>query len=187
MNKKQLREAQIQLLSSLSKQEYEQKSFEISRRLFESKQWKISSVISLTISNFPEVNTWDIIKRGWEENKKIVVPKCNSTDKTMDFRTITSFNQLEKVYFGLLEPMPSRTVSVTTDEMDLVIVPGLSFTRNGYRLGFGGGYYDRFLENYHGNTVSLAFKEQIVESVPVETFDLPVQTILSEEEDITCE
>ncbi|MBM7584673.1 5-formyltetrahydrofolate cyclo-ligase [Bacillus pakistanensis] len=187
MNKKQFREAQIKLMSSMSKQEYEQKSYEITRRLFASNQWKKSNVISLTISNFPEVHTWDIVKRGWEENKQIAVPKCISSDKTMDFRTITSFTQLEKVYFGLLEPIPSKTVSVTSDEMDLVIVPGLAFTRHGYRLGFGGGYYDRFLENYRGSTVSLAFKEQVVESIPIESFDLPVQSILSEAEDISCE
>ena len=80
----------------------------------------------------------------------------------MDFRILDCFDQLESVYFGLLEPIESKTKKVEPKEIDLMIVPGLGFDKDGFRLGVGGGYYDRFLQNYNGNTLSLAFQEQMV-------------------------
>jgi len=62
-----------------------------------------------------------------------------------------------------------------------LIVPGLVFNEKGYRIGFGGGFYDRFLADYHGKTVSLAFDFQVMKEIPTESFDLPVQIIITNE------
>jgi 5-formyltetrahydrofolate cyclo-ligase len=70
-------------------------------------------------------------------------------------------------------------MEVDASRIDLMIVPGLAYTREGYRLGFGGGYYDRYLQNYHGKTISLAFNEQLVPNFLVEEHDIPVSEIIT--------
>ena len=76
-----------------------------------------------------EVNTYPIIEKAWEEGKKIVVPKCNKGTRTMSFRQISNLNQLETVYMNLREPIPALTEEVNACEIDLLIVPGVAYTR----------------------------------------------------------
>ena len=98
----------------------------------------------------------------------------------MDFRKLERFDQLESVYSGLLEPIESKTNLVEPSDIDLLIVPGIAFDSEGFRMGFGGGYYDRFLQSFKGNTVSLAFREQIVSNLPKEDHDIPVEKIITD-------
>ncbi len=168
-------------LAELSLPQYEDMSYKVAQRLFQDEDWIKASTVAITISKAPEVDTFQIIRKGWEQGKRIVVPKCEPKSRGLDFRELERFSQLESVYYGLFEPIVSDTMAVSTDEIDLVVVPGLAFTQNGYRLGFGGGYYDRFLANYQGNTISLAFEDQIVEEIPVESHDIPVRKIISSE------
>ena len=187
MDKKELRKKQKALLSALERHVYEHKSYLIASRLYETEEWKRSETIAVTVSNFPEVDTWQIIRKGWEEGKRVLVPKCVPMDKELNFYYLDSFAGLEKVFYGLFEPAPEKNILADPADIDLVIVPGLAFMKSGYRLGFGGGYYDRFLVNYQGSTLSLAFQEQLVEEVPVQEFDIPVDTIVSEGVVMECE
>ncbi|MEH7124529.1 5-formyltetrahydrofolate cyclo-ligase [Bacillus sp. JJ1503] len=183
--KKILRKKIIDRLSSINKPVYEQLSYQIANQLFQDKYWKEASTVGVTISKQPEVDTYQIIRKAWEQGKRIVVPKCLPKTREMVFRTLHRFDQLESVYYGLLEPIESETDEVSPNEIDLIIVPGLAFTENGYRLGFGGGYYDRFLTKYNGHTLSLAFHDQIVSKLPVEDHDIPVSKIITDEK-IKC-
>jgi 5-formyltetrahydrofolate cyclo-ligase len=187
LDKKELRQKQKDLLSSFERHIYEHKSFLIASSLYKTEEWRTSKTIAVTVSNFPEVDTWQVIRKAWEEGKWILVPKCVPNEKKLDFYYLHSFDGLEKVFYGLFEPDPEKNTPADSAEIDLVIVPGLAFMRNGYRLGFGGGYFDRFLENFRGQTLSLAFKEQLVKEVPVEHFDIPVAKIVSEGAVIKCE
>ncbi|MHC0035913.1 5-formyltetrahydrofolate cyclo-ligase [Pseudoneobacillus sp. C159] len=179
MNKKEYRSILMEELKKLSKPQHEQFSYEIANKLFSNPLWLEATTIGITVSRFPEVDTFQIIRKAWEQNKRVSVPKCHPKDRTMSFHAINQFTQLETVYYGLLEPIEANTLKVASDEIDLLIVPGLAFSKSGYRLGFGGGYYDRFLVNYRGNTVSLAFPQQIREDVPIEDHDIPVKQIIS--------
>lgn len=179
--KKDLRKSIKVKLAELSVPQYEDLSYQVAQQLFNTDEWIDASTIAVTVSKAPEVDTFQIIRKGWEQGKRIVVPKCEPKSRKLNFRTLKRFSELETVYYGLLEPIVSETESVSPDEIDLVIVPGLAFSRDGYRLGFGGGYYDRFLANYQGNTMSLTFKDQIVPEVPVESHDIPVRKIVSSE------
>ena len=138
--------------------------------------------IGITISSPPEVDTFQIIRKAWDEGKQIVIPKCLPKERKMDFRKLERFDQLESVYSGLLEPIESKTNLVEPSDIDLLIVPGIAFDSEGFRMGFGGGYYDRFLQSFKGNTVSLAFREQIVSNLPKEDHDIPVEKIITDEE-----
>lgn len=180
--KQQLRKVVMSELAKISLPTYEDLSFQIAKRFYEDVYWKNASLIAITISKVPEVDTLQLIRKAWEQGKKVVVPKCEHKSRKLDFRELTRFSQLESGYFGLYEPIESETKSVDANEIQLVVVPGLAFSRNGSRLGFGGGYYDRFLENYQGNTVSLAFQQQLIPELPTEAHDKVVKKIITEAE-----
>ncbi|WP_251551381.1 5-formyltetrahydrofolate cyclo-ligase [Neobacillus muris] len=174
-----IRAGMKQALSKLSKPIYEDYSYKIACRLYQEKVWNEAQVIGITVSKPPEPDTYQIIRKAWEAGKQVAVPKCHSRDKQLTFRTLTEFSQLESVFFGLYEPREEMTNEVIADRLDLVIVPGLAFSTDGFRIGFGGGYYDRFLSRYSGNTLSLAFNEQIMDELPAEDHDIPVQCIIT--------
>ncbi|WP_066312209.1 5-formyltetrahydrofolate cyclo-ligase [Bacillus sp. FJAT-29814] len=181
-DKTSIRKRMKAILSNLSEQIYEDYSNKIAQTLYQQDEWKKSATIGITISRVPEVDTYPIIRKAWESGKRVVVPKCDPKEKVLSFRTLTDFSQLESVYFGLLEPIIEETTEMDPKEIDLLIVPGLAFTREGYRLGFGGGYYDRFLLDFTGKTISLAFPEQMIPRFPIEKFDIPVSKIITTNE-----
>ncbi|MCM3692422.1 5-formyltetrahydrofolate cyclo-ligase [Neobacillus niacini] len=186
MNEKNSRRKEMkELLSGLSKPNYEDYSYKIARNLYNHEDWKQAKVIGVTISKQPEVDTYQIIRKAWESGKEVVAPKCHPKEKILTFHKITQFSQLESVFYGLLEPIIEKTIEVMPKDIDLLIVPGLAFTREGFRLGFGGGYYDRYLPQYSGKTISLAFDFQVIPQFTIEEHDIPVSIIITNDEVIT--
>lgn len=182
MDKPELRTQLKEGLCKLSKPLYEDLSDQIARKLFDDNDWKKANVIGITISKFPEVDTYRIIREAWEQGKLVAAPKCYPKQKAMSFRLISEFSQLESVFYGLLEPIEDKTTLINQNEIDLLLVPGLGYTRDGFRLGFGGGYYDRYLSTYNGKTISLAFQSQMIPVFKTETYDIPVKKIITNEE-----
>jgi 5-formyltetrahydrofolate cyclo-ligase len=179
MGKNAIRQEMKETLGKLSKPTYEDYSYKIACRLFEQEDWLAAQSVGITISRFPEVDTYQIIRKAWELGKAVAVPKCDPLTKRLTFRTITEFSQLESVFYGLFEPIPERTAAIEANQLDLLIVPGLAYRKDGFRLGFGGGYYDRFLTDFSGKTLSLAFNEQIISDFPVKDHDIPVAKIIT--------
>ncbi|MEH7388121.1 5-formyltetrahydrofolate cyclo-ligase [Bacillus sp. JJ1521] len=177
--KQEMRKEMKGTLRSIDKDTLHKWSQEITEQVLSLPEWTNAKTIGITISGEYEVNTKYLIEKAWESKKRVAVPKCHPQSKTMSFHDITSFSQLEVVFYGLQEPIEEQTQVVLHNEIDILFVPGLSFVTTGYRLGHGGGYYDRYLAEYQGKTVSLAFPEQLVEELPVEPFDLPVQKIVT--------
>ena len=178
--KLRLRKQIIEHMNSLSEERYTTLSEQIAFSLYAQKEWDEAKIIGITLSMENEVNTYPIIEKAWEEGKKVVVPKCNKGTRTMSFRQISNFDQLETVYMNLREPIPAFTEEVSADEIDLQIVPGVAYTERGERIGYGGGYYDRYLVYYKGKTLSLAYDFQMVKHIPVEPFDKNVEKIITE-------
>ena len=186
MKKSRIRTDMIKQLKSMELQEYNRMSLAIKENLMKSSEFLNAAIIGVTISRFPEVDTKPIIEAAWSLGKKIAVPKCENQSREMDFRLINSYDNLEKVYLDLQEPIISETISIKKDDIDLQIVPGVIYATNGYRIGFGGGYYDRYLIDFKGDVVSLAFEKQTVQEVPFEAHDIPVQKIFTEKGIIIC-
>ncbi|MBK3493993.1 5-formyltetrahydrofolate cyclo-ligase [Viridibacillus sp. YIM B01967] len=186
MHKKTLRQDMKAKLAGMSGAEYDAYSLEIQQRLLKDSSIKKASLIGLTISAFPEVNTMPLIEKLWAQGKRVAVPKCEPKTRAMIFYEITSFDQLETVYMQLKEPIPTLTKAVSKEEIECLIVPGVVFDELGYRIGFGGGYYDRYLANYNGICITLAFALQLVHKVPTDKFDLPVHKIITETAVIDC-
>ncbi|MFS0613870.1 5-formyltetrahydrofolate cyclo-ligase [Lederbergia ruris] len=186
MEKKILRRKMMQDLRELDSLQYAQRSFQIGERLYQTTEWKNAQTIGITVSRFPEVDTFSIIRMAWRQGKVVTIPKSNPIQKEMSFYQIKTFLQMEKGYSNLYEPITKETRLFPKSEIDLLIVPGLIFTMKGDRLGFGGGFYDRFLTDYQGYTMALAFSNQIKEKIPTEPYDLPVQKIVTESALIDC-
>ncbi len=184
--KKELRLEIKKRLEILSEIEVKKGSKQIADTLFLTDSWRKSRVIGITLSRGREIETRSIIERAWQEGKEVSVPKCYPDQKKMIFYVISSFKQLEKVYFGLLEPITSETKPIESDHIDLMIVPGVCFTETGFRIGYGGGYFDRYLAEYQQQTISLLYECQLLTELPLESFDVPVQKLITENRIIEC-
>lgn len=187
MNKKLIRTEMIETLKSMERNKYNDLSIIIKEHFVASQAYTDARVIGVTMSRYPEVDTRPIIEAAWEQGKTVVVPRCIPKTRAMDFRIINSFKDLETVYIDLLEPIVSETTSITKDQIDIQIVPGVVFSEKGYRIGFGGGYYDRYLEGFKGEMISLAFETQIGKIIPVENHDIPVDKIITENGTFHCQ
>lgn len=186
MTKEMTRKSIREQLTSLDEETYNNFSKQIEEQFLKQVANTDITTIGITISSFPEVDTSSIIKQLWAMGKNVVVPKCSPSDRTMVFYQIQHFDQLEQVYMHLLEPNPLLTKEVTPNDIDLLVVPGIVYSREGYRIGYGGGYYDRFLMGYEGNTLSLAFAIQMVKEVESDIYDLPVDQIITPNEIFLC-
>lgn len=180
MDKKQLRQEGKQLLESWS----ESKRFNIAKetadQLFQTEWWKSASTIGITLAQAHEIPTNIIIEKAWGLGKSVCVPKCKGKTREMIFYKITLMSQLEKAYFGLLEPKIEETTMMSQEKIDLMFVPGLLFDQTGYRIGYGGGFYDRYLASFSQTTISLISEEQIIDKVPTDQYDIPVNHIITE-------
>lgn len=126
---------------------------ELLKKLQETPEWKNAQTIATTISSPIEVPTEMIVKTALAAGKKVYLPKC-MPKRQMAFLPFTDSEDLVVSSFGLSEPVYDE--ELVNQAPDLVIVPGLAFAKDtNYRVGFGGGYYDRFLSKYQGKTVAL--------------------------------
>ena len=137
--------------------------------------------ILLYVSSSIEVDTFAIIENAFMNNKTVSVPRCNTEDCTMEFYIITSFEDLIKGAYGIYEPDISCKKAFF-DEKSVCIVPGLSYDKDGYRLGFGKGFYDRFLSVFSGKSVGLCYDECVCEKTVRDKFDKSVSVLITETE-----
>lgn len=143
--KKELRDRCRQLRTDMSPEKKAEKDRLILERILSSDAYKNASVILTYVSTAIEVDTLALIEQAMKDKKRVAVPRCIDGTRNMDFYFISSLSDLEKGTFGVMEPVPAKCVKAYAFETALCIVPGLSFDMKGYRLGYGKGYYDRFL------------------------------------------
>ncbi len=184
--KTEIRKTLIKKLAELSSETLQDYSERIEAALYNHPKWVKAKTIGVTVSRGNEVSTHQIIKKAWAEDKRVTVPKCVPLTKALDFRELRHFDQLESVYYGLMEPDPEKTASIDKSHIDLIIVPGIAYDPLGFRIGYGGGYYDRFLADYRGDVLAVAYSEQMIQRVPEEIHDKPVQTIITPDTTFEC-
>ncbi|SDY54106.1 5-formyltetrahydrofolate cyclo-ligase [Evansella caseinilytica] len=183
MLKKEWREKIRNELSRLSERDKAEKTLKIQSRLLRHHSWLQADVIGATVSFGNEIDTYCIIEAAWEAGKRVAVPRCIAAERKLLFYELTNFNELEKSYYGLLEPRLGATEQIHPGEIALLLVPGVVFDRQGFRIGYGGGYYDRFLAAHENlTTCSLCYDVQFVDHLPSETHDVPVRMIITEKE-----
>ena len=178
--KSELRKQVLQEMKALPR---EQKQFidqALTERLLQHPFYQEAKVIATYISFPHEFQTQELIEQALKDGKKVLIPKTYSKGR-MD-SVVYDPQQLVKTSFGLLEPQGDLEV-VDASQIDLIHVPGLAFTTEGYRIGYGGGYYDRYLEQFSGHTLSTVYPCQIQDFSP-ENHDIPVQEVLIDERNL---
>ncbi|MBL1227365.1 5-formyltetrahydrofolate cyclo-ligase [Enterococcus sp. BWR-S5] len=175
MEKKKIRTLGLANLNWLYRNEALKKTKEqhIVQQLFADEYWLEAETIGVVKAVPFEFDTVPVIGKAWAEGKRVTVPKVEN--KEMFFHQITAESLFVRSSFGVEEPAENKEIPLA--EIDLLIVPGLVFTTTGFRVGFGGGYYDRVLERFQGNSCSLVFSEQIQESWQAEAFDQRVNKL----------
>lgn len=143
--KKSLRSRCRQLRTSMSAEEKAEKDRKILERIISSKAYLAADIILTYVSTDIEVDTSALIRQALSDRKRVAVPRCIDGTRDMDFYFISGTDCLEKGTFGVMEPVPQKCIKAYAFETALCIIPGLAFDMQGYRLGYGKGYYDRFL------------------------------------------
>ena len=175
MTKKEIRKKYVLQRSQLSKNEVDTYSLQIANNLLELSIWSFKTYhIFLPIERMNEVNTEYVLNILYGKDKDIVLPKIDMTTKTLTHLLLTEQTILKKNHWGIIEP--SNGVEISPQEIDVVFVPLLVYDKNGNRVGYGGGYYDKFLSQCKENVlrVGLSFfpcEENIIDVLPT---DIPL-------------
>jgi 5-formyltetrahydrofolate cyclo-ligase len=166
------------LLDAESKERYDKRIYST---VINSEEFRRSPNIFVYVSFGSEVDTHKIINYALDQGKNVFVPKIISRKAGMAAVQIKSLGDLERNSFGILEPKDFKD-KAGANILDYILVPGLGFDLKGSRLGYGGGFYDRFLKDISAkaSVIALAYETQIVESLTVESFDIPVKGIITE-------
>lgn len=181
--KNQLKGPIVEKRNSLSKEEILAKSIQIKNRLFGLQQYMNSRTIMFFVSFNSEVSTHDMIKEALK-NKTVVVPKVAHHE--IEPSVIIDFgNLVQSGKFGILEPI--ETMKIAYKNIGMVLVPGIAFDGEGHRIGYGFGYYDKFLRKVpKAVKVGLCFDFQVADLIPHEEHDVPVDFIVTDERVLEC-
>lgn len=151
----------------------------ISERVKKLYQYRAAKVIMVYVSTSIEVDTIRIIENAFKDGKQVAVPRCIPETRQMEFHYITSLDQLTPGSFSVLEP-PAHYPVVTDFSGALMLVPGFLFDFFGYRLGYGKGYYDRYMSRYNGAAVGLCYSTELRPHMYHGRYDRAVDTVVSE-------
>lgn len=129
-----------------------------------------------------EIDIYEVARVALERGKKIAFPRCRKEDHTMKYHIVESLDQLKPDSYGILEPSEDLPVYDPENAPGSAIcfVPGLVYDKEGYRVGYGKGFYDRFLTNFKGSSVGVVYSDFILPVVPRGRFDVSVDILLTE-------
>lgn len=184
MSKNELRKSVIAARNRLVEEEIEDKSAAVAHRLLGLDEYLKAGTVMAYVDFRNEVQTGSIIRDALRRGKRVVVPVTDVPGKKLTPAQITDFpGDLAPGAWGILEPKPERLRPVPPEEIDIVIVPGVAFDTAGNRLGYGGGFYDRFLLQTRPDCVyaALAFELQVRPNVYPGEHDLPVHMLVTED------
>jgi 5-formyltetrahydrofolate cyclo-ligase len=181
MNKAELRKYMINKRSRIPAATRSEKSEIIMDKLKNLKVYKDAELIMIYVSFRSEVETHSFINQALKDGKRIAVPLTIHKGRLLLPCEVFSLDELTPGTLGILEPDKDNLRKVNIKNIDLAVVPGLAFDLRGNRLGFGAGYYDRFLPNLRNDaiTIGVCFDDQLVEQLPIEVFDVPLNGILT--------
>ena len=178
--KRILRNKILSVRNTLDKEIKDKMDYEIYNKLISSELYLKAKNIFIYISFDKEIETKRIINKALSDEKQVYIPKIYRADKSMKAISLKAFEDLKGNSMGILEPIDDSDY-INKEEIDLIIVPGVVFDLNGNRIGYGGGYYDRYLEDIKeiNNKVVLAYDLQIVDFIESESHDISFDYIIT--------
>ena len=189
MEKKEIRRLVAERKKEYSDVLFEQLSRQIISRLLELPCYLEADTIFAYMDMPGEVKMRDFIRRCWEDGKTVAIPKIITSDTDyrlsaahMRFFRIDSFDDLHEGMMHIMEPDPERCECLDSEEMALIIMPGVAFDTDRHRIGYGGGFYDRYLAMHTEHpTAAVAYGFQIFDSIPFEEQDIRPQILVTED------
>ncbi len=185
MDKKILRKIFTQKRNNVPYDEIYRRSLKVCDVFFDMKLYKDTRKLFTYVNYKSEFVTSIIVKRALNDGKIVCVPVMSGEKREMFFVEIKSFDELSKNKLGIFEPKLDFGKVLNSDFETAIVVPALAFSRNGHRLGYGGGFYDKYLsESNSFFNIGFAFDFQVSDEIFNDEFDIPVDVILSENEKI---
>ncbi|MEJ7540676.1 5-formyltetrahydrofolate cyclo-ligase [Staphylococcus intermedius] len=175
MTKKALRQATLQKMKMLQTEQKKKADRWLFEQLIQHPKYQQAKHLGLVLSMSHEVETDPIIRHAIKEGKQVYVPTTDYEQKAMVFQQFTTFDQLATDDKGIRY---IQVESPVKNNLDLVIVPGVVFNNEGYRIGYGGGYFDRYLSTYEPTNLSLIYDIQLSEIANIEPHDYPVSELI---------
>jgi 5-formyltetrahydrofolate cyclo-ligase len=182
--KKEIRKHMLFVRSSLSDETVKSKSELIFQKVLQTPEYEEAHNVLLYADYSHEVETGKIFMDAIKRGKRVYYPKSDGLTNTMEFYRVTSLDQLENGYKGIREPkeVESLRYRLNRREDTLIIIPGVAFDTAGYRLGYGKGFYDKYLANKRQiSTIALSFSDQIIDEIPHDSHDIKMDKIVTEE------
>ena len=175
MNKKEMRNKYLLIRKFI--REKPDKSNTIINAILQSPEYEEATNIAMYYSTKDEVCTFDLIMYSLLKNKRVLLPKV--VGKEMIFVEVDGRTKYKTSKFKIREPISNE--EFPKEKIDLMIVPGIAFDKSGARIGYGGGYYDRYLEGTNINTIGICFDNQITdEPIETEEHDIRVNAVQTE-------
>lgn len=183
--KQSIRESQKKRRAEMDKDKKAELDRDVAANVRRLNEYPHAKTLLIYVSTPIEVDTKLIIENAWADGKKVAVPRCIPDTRDMEFHYITSFEDLSPGTFSVLEP--DESLPVVTDFTDcLMIVPGMQFDMNGYRLGYGKGYYDRYMVRFTGRSAGICYSNELRPYMHHGRFDRSVDIIVTDRKIKTC-
>ena len=175
MDKKELRRQIREQKRAMTEEQIVEASRKLGELFCQCEQYKAAKTIYGYLPYNQEVRTVAMLEQAMRDGKRVAVPKCYGDE--MKFLYMDDLSLVEKGYAGIPEPIADEPVA--DDPTALVLMPGLAFTKEGNRMGYGGGFYDKFLAAEPGHpTLALCYEFQMLDALETEEFDIPVDCVL---------
>ena len=179
--KAQIREAYLQKRRDIPADEKREKEKLLCAYFLNSASYKYYDILLLYSPLPDEINVTDIAVKALEDGKRVAYPRCVPNSRLMNFHFVDPAELHSSGSFGIKEPPADSPVyEVNCRGCAVCLIPAIVFDKYGYRIGYGGGYYDRFLSRFSGTLAGVAFSDFITDSLPHGKFDLRADTIFTE-------
>ena len=176
MDKQTLRKEYLEIRKNILDKDIKSKL--IFNKIVNTIEYQSANTIAIYKSLNSEVNTNKLIDYSLSIGKTIALPRVENNN--LSFYKITDKTNLIKSNFGILEPPKNQVNYLPKSRIDLIIVPGICFDKKGNRIGFGKGYYDRYLMNTKMKKIGICFTQQLVDSIETEDNDMKMDLIITD-------
>lgn len=176
VKKAALRKVLLEKRDAISDELVRISSEKIFKKLGKIKEFRAANTIACYYPTGSEVKTQDIMLDALSQGKQVCLPRITKDD--MEFFQIPDLNSIEQGAFGIMEPKESCKAC---SDIDVIIVPTVGIAKDGTRLGYGHGYYDRFLAKYSATSIAITYSKQMVKSIPTTPNDITVNWIVTED------
>lgn len=182
-HKTELRTQYMDKRRMMPENERAEKNAAICRTVLAGATYRFADVLLLYYPRPDEIDLLPIAEAAMEAGKKVAFPRCRPEDRSMDFYLVDSLDGFQAGPYDIMEPTKTLGIysfSREKRENCVCFVPAVVYDKKGYRIGYGGGYYDRYLSSFGGTVVGVAYRDFIIGSVPHGRFDLAVDVLFSE-------